>query len=257
MSEIAREVAVRRARQFGRGDVANKIQVFRGGISQYPPAEDRPQQGQFRFLIVGNHLFHKGIQGVVRAVERLRARGANIHLDVVGGFRRNRMYAAPGFVPNPDEQIAQFSESDWITFHGKIPNHQVKFLMAQSHLFLHPSIDESLGWVVVEAGLQGLPRLALDVFATRELIRNRVDGWTIPIDVNDSRRWSSLGRAGPEEWDDLQSFIAEEICNSIEPCLDHGELSKMGARAATQMSKLYGIDQASKKLEAIYSTAAH
>jgi glycosyltransferase involved in cell wall biosynthesis len=59
---------------------------------------------------------------------------------------------------------------------------EIRDLMAQARLLLMPSEVEGMPNVVLEAAAMGLPVLALQIPAMKEIVREGINGWLIPFD---------------------------------------------------------------------------
>jgi len=259
LSKAGRNFSAKRMRARGFADLADQIQIFRGGIT-IPQTDTfanlRPLRGEIRACFVGGHLFHKGIEAVIRATEQLRLHGIDITLTVVGKCR-DSTYAAPDVLFNGNQVLSKFDQCSWITYYPQLPNAEILKLFFSHHLLFFPSIDESLGWVLVEAAMCGLPRIATNIFAFPELIHHGRDGWMIDIPLNDDRRWSFLGKPEAKDvWDDTQKFMSERILDIFgDNNLSVEKLIEVGATARDHINYLYGQDKARAQLESIYESA--
>ncbi|SHJ03284.1 glycosyltransferase family 4 protein [Wenxinia saemankumensis] len=134
------------------------------------PAEDPPRlgTGPTRLLIVGRQWEAKGGPLVLRILQRLRAEGADVRLDVVGCDPPDAR-AAPG-----------------VTVHGHLdkadPAQFADFtrLFRSAHFLVMPSF-ESYGFAFCEASAYGLPSLCYDVGGVP--VREGRNGHALPADA--------------------------------------------------------------------------
>jgi glycosyltransferase involved in cell wall biosynthesis len=131
--------------------------------------------------------------------------------------------------------------------------------MASHDVLLFPTLDESLGWVAVEAAMAGLPVISTDVFALPELVLHGRTGWTIPLRKNETSRWTGLWLAGAEFEQEVARAFASIQTHLVEYLMKFAnspELVKsMGAAARSHMTSLYGCEGARRSLGGIYASA--
>lgn len=126
-----------------------------------PPA--RPSTEPLRVLFVGRLVGWKGCHLAVRAVALARAKGAKIHLTVVGRGRCEQWL----------RQLAtkiDLADTTWIPH---IPQEHLWRTYQQTHCFLFPSLHDSSGNVVLEAQSFGLPVVCLDAGGPPTLVSKR------------------------------------------------------------------------------------
>ena len=74
-------------------------------------------------------------------------------------------------------------------------------ILSKSDILVHPSISESFGMAVVEGMSCGLPAIASDI--CEELVTDGVNGFTVPIALNDGKRMQIIS-------DKLQILLDDE-----------------------------------------------
>lgn len=77
---------------------------------------------------------------------------------------------------------------DRVFFLGRIPNETLLKLYACSDLFTFPSTTDTFGMVVLESLACGLPALVSAVGGPREIVRDQINGFVLP--VSDPGVWS-------------------------------------------------------------------
>lgn len=80
------------------------------------------------------------------------------------------------------QQAAKLGIADRVDFIGRIPHSDVPDLMATLDVLVNPSLEESFGVVLLEAGSTGLPAITSDVGGVREIIEDGVTGLLVPPD---------------------------------------------------------------------------
>jgi glycosyltransferase involved in cell wall biosynthesis len=145
----------------------------------------------------------------------------------------------------------------WINYYPVLPNSDVIDILYKSDILLFPSFDESLGWVLVEAGLAGIPRISTNIYAVPELIAHKVDGWMIDLPLNEDLRWIGIQQQNAlEEYEKAKCIIKKGIIDIMgNSSMSIDKLHNMGVSAKKNISELYGFKQAQSKLEQIYNNA--
>lgn len=259
MSDAARNFFMRRIAPQDRTMMSSKTDVFRGAVSAPDPSwqrEERRPGDPIRLLFVGGEGLRKGLGAAVSAVDRLNAGGIETHLTVISRVTEET-YAVPG-VHFPGAELSErLQKAAWITQHASLPNHEVRALMMRHDALVLPSVDESLGWVVIEAGLSGLPVIASDMFAIPELVTHGKTGWLLPMELDADRRWRHLARpSARDNWDGLQTGFAAGITRAVEDiAADVDLVPRYGAAARAKLEPIYLPEQAARHLEAIYTRA--
>jgi glycosyltransferase involved in cell wall biosynthesis len=119
--------------------------------------------------------------------------------------------AIAGDGPLRPELERQFAGTS-TTFLGLLSNDALSRAYAAADVFVFPSDSETLGMVILEAHAAGLPVVAADTPAARELVRDRVDG--LLFDVAQSRELVAAVRSLVEDRD-LRRAMGEEGRRSV------------------------------------------
>ncbi|OTB03882.1 glycosyltransferase family 4 protein [Hypoxylon sp. CI-4A] len=170
----------------------------------------------------------KGFAFLAQAVIELDRRGMDFMLVVVGGNRN------PVVEQEVKEMFAPLQEKDKVVFAGFKVGEELMTYYASADIFLHCSITETFGLVVLEAMATGLPVIARDEGGPSDIIENGTTGYLVPPN-------------------DLDGFVEKILKLGNDPCL-YSLLShkarefaceatweKIGNRAAWQM--FYTIEQ--------------
>jgi glycosyltransferase involved in cell wall biosynthesis len=259
LSEVAARVARERFQSRGAPDVAAKVGVFRGGIG-LPPETLVPQKergrGPLKLLFVGGDVFRKGIGPAVRAVERCRRGGLEVELSVVSKIGGRAGYTAREYTSSVQELRRKLEELPFIQHYEGLPNPRVREEMRRHDALVFPTFDESLGWVVVEAGLEGLATIATNIFAIPELIDDRRTGALVKLELGAESRWQGMWETGERRRQAVEladGIIEEGITGILEELVrEPSLLSEWGEAARRKMMELYHPARAAEELERIY-----
>ena len=114
---------------------------------------------------------HKGVDVLLEAMSRLRAKPDNVELDVVGdGDDRDRL----------EERARQLGLGDSVRFLGAISDAERDRHYAQCDLFVLPSTGEGFGIVYLEALAHAKPVIAADAGGAPFVVRPGVSGFLVP-----------------------------------------------------------------------------
>ncbi|CAN5289644.1 hypothetical protein BH11PSE5_BH11PSE5_10870 [soil metagenome] len=264
LSEFAQRYATQRFERYGMGRLVEKMEVFRGAVPDPLPQGEtiasRADRASFEekplsAVVIGTQLFRKGGMYAIQAFERLRARGLNVTLTLIGDFE-SESYAFGEGNPDPSEWRERARSHDWIRFIGPVPNSQVFSELRAHDICIYTSLDESLGWLPIEAAMLGVPVIGAAVCAFPELVGDRTTGWLVDMPLREDGRWSGLEVTGPAKLAALED-ANERIVAGIEDCIatvyeDPSLLVTWGTAGREWATANYGMDAASEKLERIY-----
>lgn len=242
----------------------NKVSVFRGSVLSTPQESrdgirrSRNALDPLRVLFVGRDAFGKGLLPTLDALDACRTLGAEIEATVICDFETRR-YISKGREIDALRLAERMRSTAHITYHRRLPNQEVHRLMHSHDVLVFPTLDESLGWVAVEAAMAGMPVVTTDIFAIPELVVEGKTGFLMPIAKNDLGRWVGLWLDGlafdvevARTFDLLRTGIARALMRFVEcPSL----VDSMGEAARTHMDALYGLPHAQRQLGDIYATA--
>jgi glycosyltransferase involved in cell wall biosynthesis len=131
-----------------------------------------PERGPIRLAYLGRMLKAKGIAEAVDAVQRVRAQGLAVELDLWG-------------IPDPDNfssytigEIRALASVEGVTWHGWAPD--IADVWRHAHIAILLSKREGLPRSVVEALACGRPVITTDVPGCRSVIRDGIQGILVP-----------------------------------------------------------------------------
>ena len=132
-------------------------------------------------------------------VERLRKRGFEVTLEIVGGGAHRDALLS---------QIADLGLQCHVELLGRLPEEGVRDALARADVFCLGSYDEAIGVATMEAMAMELPVVVTRVGGVPELVREGVDGWLVDpsspeqmVDallelIENRERGREMGRAG-------------------------------------------------------------
>jgi glycosyltransferase involved in cell wall biosynthesis len=261
MSEAARRFFETRLAQTGNQGLAKKLSVFRGGINPGPGVgleRTINEHAALQILFVGADGRRKGLVPLLAALKELRNGGVETKLTVVSEVS-DSTYVFPDDLYPATRLRTELQELDWIQYHPYLPNHKVKQLMRRSDVFILPTLDESLGWTLIEAGMEGVPTFSTNVFAIPEILNDNVGGKVIPLELNRDRRWNGI-YLNDDGKRNAAIHAFDEIQHKLIEFLNHAHLNRQalwtwGRDARIHLAKLYDPWTSAVALEKIYRQA--
>ncbi len=146
--------------------------------------------GPPKITFIGRVDTAKGAHIAFDVCKRLRARGMDIHLDIVGEGP-----LCAGF--------EQSTSEGWLTLHGWLTRHELEMILCDAHVLLLPSESEGFPKVVAEAMAFGVVPVTSRVSSLQQVMDETgggivvdhlsVDEWTDAVYalLNDPPRWRS------------------------------------------------------------------
>ncbi len=262
LSQAAPGALVRRLEARKLGHLKSKISVFRGMVRALPSSNvDRPSMAASRalkVLFVGRDAFRKGLIPTLDALDKCRALGANIETTIVCDSDRPD-YTKKDRVVEGGDVIRRLAEMPGVTHHRHLPNAQIHELMLTHDVLAFPTLDESLGWVAVEAALAGMAIVTTDIFALPELVVDGETGFLIPLEKNIDRRWVGLWEEGTTldgsiaiAFDRITRDLTRHLLTFVNsPAL----ATSMGAAGKARIESMYTAGAAARQLAGIYADA--
>jgi len=144
------------------------IKVIRNGAEEVEPAR-MPELPPIRILFTGRLIKRKGVVYVLEALRLLSRRaGGRFRLVVAGeGPERRRLQSL----------AEKWGLGSIVRFHGNVRRENLGSLYRSSHVFVMPSIEESLANAVLEAAAYGLAIVTTDTGVAEAIDGN---GFVVP-----------------------------------------------------------------------------
>lgn len=192
--------------------------------------------GEMILICVARLAPEKSFDFLARAARELDARGLAFKLVVVGGNRQAEVEA------DIRALFADLERKGKVAFAGFRVGEALAEAYASADLFLHCSVSETFGLVVLESFASGVPVVARDLGGPSDTVRDGVSGFLTPPDdldafvdkvvllANDEvvrRRFSedALQQAREATWDKINNKVAWGMLDTIrEGEADLGEM---------------------------------
>jgi glycosyltransferase involved in cell wall biosynthesis len=196
----------------------NSVLIRGAGVdlAQFQPAPE--PRGSPVVVMVSRMLREKGVYDFVEAARRLRERGVDARMVLVGDTDD-----AHGAVPR--WQLRQWDASGIVSWSGH--SHDVPGVMAGAHIVCLPTFyGEGVPRVLIEAASSGRPIVATDVPGVREIVRDGLNGIlvephqpdalaaaieSLASDAARRRDMGAQGRCFAEAEFDVKSVISKSI----------------------------------------------
>ncbi len=264
LSSAAREHYLRRVPAQFRERISRKVKVFTGGVSipeQILSIRERfraERRRSFVVSFVGRAFWHKAGPAVIRAVEGLRSQGADVRLVVV-----TDLLGKSHIVEKDEAAVGEMREflrqTPWIERHADLSNDATLELIAKSDVLAFPSLDESLGWVAIEALGLGVPVVTSNIFALPELVPHGIAGYNIELPLDADRRWTGIAALNPEprpSYDDAIDALARGCQDAFERLLgSEGLREDMSSAARRSYKERFEPCVAAKRLAGLLEAA--
>lgn len=195
------------------GLAARKVRVIRPAVDprMFRPADSAGEPSVFRIVTTGSLIWRKSLEDAIQVVRMLQNRGRRVHLTIIGdGPERQRLLFA----------MHDMGVADRVTLAGSLPPAQVLCELQQAQAFVLTSVSEGISNAVLEAMASGVPVVSTDCGGMREVIRDGVNGFIVPM-------------RDPES---MASAI-ERLMDSTELCV------AMGTAARATIVQLHALDE--------------
>lgn len=195
------------------------------GINLKPLTKIPPKPNNFNILFLGNLAYHKKVDLLISAFEKLSPKYKHLSLTIAG---QKTLY-----YPQIKKQLSALNpivRSKISLYLKKYNQETLKRLLDTSHLMVLPSINESFGIVFVEALSRGVPIIGTDIVTVKHLIQqsksglvfrqNNLNDLIIKIEtlLNNKKLYQQFGQNGLKfsqsfNWPDIIDKLNEKIAN--------------------------------------------
>lgn len=181
--------------------ISNKnITVVLNGIPSFGPLMDRAEpNNEWIFGIVALFRPRKGLEYLLKAMERLKSRNLPFRLRAIGDFMTEEYR---GEILQLVKRLGLEDSIDWVGFKQDIPAE-----LKQLDFFVLPSIGgEGLPIAILEAMAAGLPVITTEIAGSKEVIRDGVDGYLCqPSNIDSLAASLEKIMCNPKNWSNLRN----------------------------------------------------
>jgi glycosyltransferase involved in cell wall biosynthesis len=212
-----------------------------------------------RVIFVGNHFAQKGGIAALRAITRATALGLPVRLDIFSALKIGPgVYADHGDERRYAADLRALADPA-VTFHGRQPNADVLAAMANAHVQLLPTLDDTFGYSVVEGLSTGLPALVSDICAMPELVPTDA-GARLALPSDEWNQWTGLTRrADSDYWDlltETYDALANQLVAQLTAIIEEPErIERWSVGALARFQALHESRVVSERLDALYDAA--
>jgi galacturonosyltransferase len=132
-------------------------------VEHYKPTP-YPNGTVTKFLFIGRVMKEKGIDELLKVMEKLVANGMDVELDVLGNYEENYRL-----------KIEQYRSEGWLHYHGV--QKDVRPFIAESHCFVLPSWHEGMANTNLECAASGRPVITSNIHGCLEAVEDGVSGY--------------------------------------------------------------------------------
>lgn len=183
------------------------------GIDQRNYTPDLEPRKKMNVVFVGRLTTEKHVDVVLQAIAKLVPE-LDIHYDIVGGGDQHK---------NLLELTHSLGLDDRVTFHGRLPDEELRGVLTRASVFVIASIAELQSIATMEAMASGLPIVAADAVALPHLVQEGENGYLFePGNVDElADKIRRVLTASPEEYSRMQQASLDGVkIHDIERTLD-------------------------------------
>lgn len=151
---------------------------------------------------------HSEIKQAVFVGRVSKAKGAKEIFELAGSFPQIQFL----LIGEVSTEIAELKMPDNLNLLGMLPHAEVLDYMDHSDIFLFPSHTEGFSLALAEAMARGLPVIATDVGANRDMIENK-GGIIIPVGDVSAMRTALLGIEDAKVRHEMSKWNIEKVQN--------------------------------------------
>lgn len=142
----------------------------------FSPFEEKYGKHPFTFVYVGNLIYGKGIDLLLRSFKKSKLYKRNVQISIIG----EGVYHA-----EIEKEIRELSIGSHVNLHGAASKNEVVQYLKNSDAFVLPSRSENFPVSILEALAIGIPVICTDVGGVKECV-NETNGILVPVDDVDA-----------------------------------------------------------------------
>ena len=143
------------------------LELFRG------TGRDEPRSGPARFLFAGAMIRRKGFDLLLAAFDQARRECPGVEL-LLAGPRGDAAHHLDAYAPTGIRELGVLSQAE------------LARQLAEVDCLVLPSRNDSYGMVVAEALAAGVPVMVSEMVGAKDLVRDGVCGWVLPLEDLDA-----------------------------------------------------------------------
>ena len=238
----------------------SKMRVFTGGVEgpehfglRCTP-HPREANQQIHLVFVGNDAFRKGGLFVLDAFDSLRRNGVDAKLTFIGSVTP-RTYVTQVQRQDRLQMLDRLKTTKHVTWVPGCSNRAILTALVDADIGLLPTLDDSLGWSVIEMMASCTPVIASNVVALPELIENGTTGRLLSIPRDEDRRWVGIRDANmrPEHLSYAHQLLVDGLVAAISTLYrDEDQRMQMAYQSRYRYEKRYTPEVAARQLRVLY-----
>lgn len=213
MSQYAmRQLEIQHANDGYLDDLLGKMSVQYPGV---PIRASRPKDPDprrpIRLLAVGRDWLVKGFPAVVEAHMELVRRGVQVETTIVSSLRwRSDDYVAPPSAGLCNKYLNELRSSG-VNHIPCLGNDEVLQAMSEADLFIHPTLSDTFGYVLIESLAGSTPVIGTATCAVPEIISHDYCGMLLPMQTDPvTGEWAWMNRQKESGYiDAYEEFISD------------------------------------------------
>ncbi|OBA17366.1 uncharacterized protein OGAPODRAFT_81583 [Ogataea polymorpha] len=189
----------------------------------FKPAEVKPSLNKITVVVISRLFQNKGADLLTAIIPRLCSSRPDIHFLIAGD--------GPKFI-DLEQMREKHQLQDRVELIGSIRHQQVRDVMVQGHIYLHPSLTEAFGTVLVEAASCGLLVVTTKVGGIPEVLPNKMTVFADPDEESLVDAVNLAVRKLKENKIDTSSFHEE-----VKKMYDWGDIAKRTEKVYNMVSE--------------------
>jgi glycosyltransferase involved in cell wall biosynthesis len=232
--------------------------VMPGMVDEIKPREfDFEKDKKYKFLFVGNDIVRKGGRPLIRVFKEL-AKSYNIELTIVSSFNKDIV------TRNDDYDLDKFENEvsglKYVNILKNVPHHDLLNIIYPAHdVFVLPTLQDSFGFVLVEAMGKGLPIISTNQFDIPEKVSHDHNGYLINIPIDKNRRSKFLSiqsyKEKAETVYNVEKIIEKQLIEYMAKLLNNPEkIMTFGKNSQAVAKEKYSIENRNNAFNRIYES---
>jgi len=214
------------------------------------------KDGVVKLLFIGNSFFRKGGRALLRAFKTL-SKDFDIELTIISNL------TLPDFFTQSDDQdrhaaMKQMENDKNINWIQNVPNTEIlDYHFPESDIFIMPTLQDSFGFVNIEAMACGLPVISTRQFAVPEQVIHDETGYLIDLPLDEMGRLNCIGEKDrlkrKQSVFEVEEWIYEQLVQfGSDLCGDPLKRRKFGENGKQRVQTLFDVNVRNNALMQVY-----